>query len=137
MHMSFVFAAESASGIAALGVDVKALVLQIMTFVLVFLLLKKFALSKIVSALEERRNTINQGVKLGQELAAEKEKLSQEVEKVLRGARLEADKIMAAGREEANLLMKEAEAAAAKKLRFCWRMLKRALKKRWNALARH
>jgi hypothetical protein len=41
------FAAEE-GGIAALGVDGKALVLQIITFVLVFWLLKKFAMPKIV-----------------------------------------------------------------------------------------
>lgn len=115
---SHIFAAGSAQesgGIAALGVDVKALLLQIITFVIVFWLLKKFALDKIVQTLEERRKTIDKGVELGIKMSEEKQRLSQEVAAVLQKARAEADKIMAAGHHEAGMLLKEAEASAARK----------------------
>ena len=108
-------AQESSGGIGALGVDFKALLLQIVTFVIVFLLLKKFALDKIVQTLEERRKTIDKGVDLGIKMSEEKERLSQEVAAALKKARLEADKIIAAGHHEAGILLKEAEASAARK----------------------
>ena len=108
-------AAEKKGGIGALGVDGKALVLQIITFLIVFWLLKKFAFSKIITTLDERRNTIDQGVELGIQMAAEKEKLSQEIEKVLQKARVEADKIIAGGHQEASQLIKQTETDALKK----------------------
>lgn len=106
---------ETKGGIAALGVDGKALVLQIITFIVVFVLLKKFALDKIVQTLEERRKTIDAGVELGREMAQEKERLDEEVEKVLKKARIEADKIIAAGHVEVGTLLKEAEEVAARR----------------------
>lgn len=101
--------AEGSSGIAALGVDVKALVLQIVTFVIVFLLLKKFAFSKIVATLEERRRTIDDGVKLGREMADEKAKLESQIADIMRKAREQADGIITAGHQEASELIKKAE----------------------------
>ena len=108
-------AAEGSGGIAVLGVDLKSLMLQIVSFVLLFWLLKKFAFGKIVNALDERRKTIDQGVELGLKLAEEKERLDAEIEKHLHKARLEADKIIAAGRQEVSAMLKEAETTAAKK----------------------
>jgi F-type H+-transporting ATPase subunit b len=111
-----VFAAEeSAGGLASLGVDFKALILQILTFVLVFVLLKKFAFDKIVKMLDERRETIDQGVELGQQMAEEKARLDEQVDIVLQKARSEADKIITAGHQDAADLLKEAEERAAKK----------------------
>jgi F-type H+-transporting ATPase subunit b len=111
---SRMFASEG-GGIAALGVDGKALILQIITFVLVFFLLKKFALSKIIDQLEKRARTINDGVKLGLEMQKAKDELEVKTEEILRKAREQADKIIAAGHADAKELVKAAEAAAAHK----------------------
>ncbi len=110
-----IFAAEGSSGIAALGVDLKSLLLQIATFVLVFWLLKKFAFAKIISALDERRRTIDQGVDLGIKMAEEKQRLDQQVEELLHKARLEADKIITAGQQDVAAMLKSAEDDAARK----------------------
>lgn len=111
---SRVFAASG--GISSLGVDVKALILQIVTFVIVFLLLKKFAFKKIVATLEERRKTIDAGVHLGQELTAEKAKLEDEINKIMQDARAQADKIIGAGHSEASQIVKDAEDQAIKRV---------------------
>ncbi len=108
------FAAEG-GGIAALGVNGKALLLQIITFIIVFLLLKKFALGKIVATLEKRNQTINDGVKLGLEMQKAKEELETKTQELLASARGEADKIIAAGHDDAKELIKAAETAAAHK----------------------
>lgn len=109
------FAAEGGGGIAVLGVDLKSLILQIVSFVLLYWLLKKFAFAKIISALDERRRTIDQGVELGLKLAEEKDRLDTQVEKLLNKARLEADNIIVAGRQDVSAMLKEAETAASKK----------------------
>lgn len=107
--------AESAGGIASLGVDLKGLLLQIVTFLIVFFLLKRFALDKIVATLEKRHQTINDGVRIGQEMAAQKAELDSKITKALHKARVEADRIIASGHQEAHDLLKEAEEAAVKK----------------------
>src|SRR5690349_4409940 len=92
---SRILAAESTGGVAALGINLKALILQVITFLIVFWLLKRFALTKIVQTLEERRQKIDEGVTLGREMEAEKAKLQDQVKASLQEARSEADKIIA------------------------------------------
>ncbi len=106
---------EEPTGIAALGLDPLAILAQAATFLLLFYVIKKFALDKIVKTLEERRKTIDSGVRLGREMEAEKEHLSHEIEKELQKARQEADKIIASSHKEAGEIIKEAEAAAGRK----------------------
>jgi F-type H+-transporting ATPase subunit b len=109
--------AEGGSGgIGALGVDLKALVLQIVTFVIVFWLLKKFALDKIIKTLDERRKTIDDGVEFAREMEAEKAGLDERVQEMLAKAQAKADKLLAQGKTEAAELIKQAEADAAKRM---------------------
>jgi len=108
-------ASEEPQGIAALGLDPLAILAQAATFLLLFFIVKKFALDKIVKTLEERRKTIDDGVRLGREMEAEKERLSEEISKELHKARIEADKIIAASREEASGILHDAQEAAARK----------------------
>jgi F-type H+-transporting ATPase subunit b len=114
----FLFAAEggSTSGIGALGISPSAFIIQLITFVLVFLLLKRYAFGPIIRLLEERRKVIDEGVKAGQQMAKEREKLEQEIAQVMRDARIEADKIIATGNKEAREIMREAEKGAQRKV---------------------
>lgn len=108
-------ASESAAepqGIAALGLDPWAILAQAVTFLILFWLIKKFALGKIVKTLEDRRQTIDKGVLLGIEMEKEKSALDEKVEELLQKARVEADKIIAGGKTEATEIIKEAEDAA-------------------------
>lgn len=107
--------AEEASGIGALGIDPLAILAQAATFLLLFFIIKKFALEKIVATLEKRRKTIDDGIRLGREMEAEKEKLDEKVNDTLKKARLEADKIIADSHEEAGAAIKHAEELANRK----------------------
>lgn len=104
------------SGIGALGIDVFAILAQAATFLLLFILVKKFALDKIAATLEERRQTIDNGVRLGQKMEAESAKLEETVEERLRQARTEADKILAEAHSEAGSVVKAAEVQASAKV---------------------
>ena len=109
-------AAEEATGIAALGIDPLAILAQAATFLLLFWVVKKFALDKIGATLEERRKTIDQGVRLGQKMEAEQAKLEEKIEAELRKTRNQADKIIAEAQNEAGELVKAAEVRAAEKV---------------------
>lgn len=118
IHLLTVFGAtgEQPQGIAALGIDPLAILAQMATFVVLFIVIKKFALDKIVANLEERRKTIDAGVRLGQEMEAEKEKLDEQIEKTLQKARNQADEIIAEAHEESGKLVKSAEDKANEKV---------------------
>jgi F-type H+-transporting ATPase subunit b len=116
LHTSRILGEESSGGgIAALGVDLKALILQMATFLIVFLILKKFAFDKIVKTLDERRDKINEGVSLGLEMEKARAKLDDELKARLQKARQEADGIIAGARQEAGEVLKAAEQSASRK----------------------
>lgn len=108
-------ATEEVSGIGALGIDILAILAQAATFLVLFFILKKYALDGIVKTLEKRRHTIDDGVRLGREMEAEKQQLDAKVEEMLRTARLKTDEIIAGGQKEAGEIIKAAEDAASRK----------------------
>lgn len=104
--------AAEASGLAALGVDGKAFLIQFVTFVLVFFVLKKYAFTPIIASLEARRKTIEDGLKLTTEMVEERAKLEKEVAKIEQEARKESDQILASTRDQADGIVKAAELKA-------------------------
>jgi F-type H+-transporting ATPase subunit b len=110
------FAADSSSsGLGALGVDGKAFLIQLITFVLAYLVLRRYAFQPILKALRERRETIDKGVKLGEEMQRERTKLDQQIEDALHEARQQADGIIASAQESAREAIREAEDKAREK----------------------
>lgn len=106
---------DSSSGIGALGFDPKAFLIQLITFVLAYLVLRRFAFGPIVKLLNERRETIERGVKLGEEMRQEKAALEQQVEDQLREARQKADSMIAGAEDSARESIREAEEKARQK----------------------
>ncbi len=109
------FAAESSSGIGALGISLSAFIIQLLTFVLVFMLLKKYAFAPIIKLLQDRRKVIDDGVKMGETLAKEQTKFDTKLAETMSKAREEADHIIATGNKEARELVREAEKTAHRK----------------------
>lgn len=111
------FGAEAAEkeGFAALGFDPKAFLIQLVTFLLVFYILKKFVFGKVVDMLEKRRKTIEEGVKLSAEAKAQAEKLEIEIAESRKEARREADKLLAATKDQADDIIRSAEQSAVTK----------------------
>ncbi len=109
-------AAEESAGIAALGIDPLAILAQAGTFLVLFWIVKKFALQNIVNTLEQRRKTIDNGIRLGQKMEAEQAKLEEKVEAELRAARVQADKLIADAHREAGEVVRGAEDRATEKV---------------------
>lgn len=105
----------SSSGLGALGVDPKALVVQLITFVLALWVLKRYAFKPINKVLLERRELIASGVKLGEDMHKEKAKLDSKVNATLNDARTQADGIVAAAQDAARDTVREAETKAREK----------------------
>ncbi|MEO7364008.1 MAG: F0F1 ATP synthase subunit B [Candidatus Saccharimonadales bacterium] len=105
-------AAEQTSGIGALGISGSHLVVQLITFVLAYLVLRKFAFGPILKVLAERRDTIEKGVKLGEQMQKERAELDKTVTAELHKARQEADTILAEAGDNAKSTVRAAEDTA-------------------------
>lgn len=108
-------AAEHAEESGILGFSPQAFIIQVITFILVFALLKKFAFDRIVKMLDERHKVIDEGVRHGLNMKQEREKFEKEISQTARNARHQADEIIGDAQKEARDIIREAEKAANKK----------------------
>lgn len=108
-------AAEESQGIAALGIDPTVILLQGITFIVFFMIVKKFAFTKIVKVLEERRLAIENSLDKAQELTRQNEAAQEQINELLRQARKDAENVIAKSHEEAGSIVEEATEAAEKK----------------------
>jgi F-type H+-transporting ATPase subunit b len=107
--------ADSSSGIGALGLNLTSFLIQLGTFIIAFLVLRRWAFKPILEVLKQRRDTIEQGVALGEKMQKEQAELEQKVAKALREARAEADKIIADASDRGRQSVAAAEAKAKEK----------------------
>ena len=108
-------AAEESEGIAALGIDPLAILAQGATFLLFFFLIKKFALTKIVKTLEDRRKAIEGSLDKAEELTKQNEQAEKRVNALLSEARKESEDIINKSHEEAGSIITTAEDKAGEK----------------------
>lgn len=106
---------EEPAGIAALGLDWKAIIAQGVTFLIFLLIVKKFAFSKVVGVLEERRVKIEDSLDKAEELTHQNEAAEKRVNELLHQARKEAEEIIGKSHEEAGSIIQEAQDAAGAK----------------------
>jgi F-type H+-transporting ATPase subunit b len=109
------FGSDSSSGIGALGVDGKALVIQLITFVLAYFVLRRYAFKPILKVLQERRDLIEQGVSLGEQMKKDQANVEAEIATKLQEARAEADGIIASAEETSKQTVRDAEDKARQK----------------------
>lgn len=104
--------AHEATGVAALGIDGKSLLIQLTTFVLAYFVLRRFAFGPILKVLAERREKIESGVALGEQMQKERAELDKKVAETLHETRKEADSIIASAQDTAKQTVREAEEKA-------------------------
>jgi len=107
--------AASKSGIAAIGLDVKSLILQIINFAILLLILKKFAYKPIVGILEERRKKIEESLKTAKEIEEEKKRMEKIKEDVIKQTNLKSQEIIDQSRKQSQEIIKNAEISAQKR----------------------
>lgn len=115
MHILVTQFGDSSSGIGALGLNLSSFLIQLGTFIIAFLVLRKWAFKPILKVLNERRETIEKGVSLGEQMQKDQAEMETKVAEALRAARVEADKIIADASERGRQAVAEAEAKAKEK----------------------
>ena len=106
---------DSSSGLGALGISLSNFLIQLGTFIVAFLILKKWAFKPILKVLRERRELIDKGVHLGEEMKHQQKELDKKVEGELKKAREKADGIIANSQSEARRIIREGEDTASQK----------------------
>jgi F-type H+-transporting ATPase subunit b len=101
--------------LSALGIDGMLLVLQAGAFLVLVIILGKFAYPPIMKALEQRRKTIEEGLAAAKQAEEKLTDVEQRVDEAIRAARGEAREIIAHSKKEATTLLAEAEARAQKR----------------------
>ena len=107
--------AAPAGGIAALGLDWKAFLFQLISFVIVLLILHKFVFGKLVHTLEQRQKAVEDSLKHAAETEEKLKNAQKTIADMLADARTEADALVAAGHKEAAQMVEAAEAKAVKR----------------------
>ncbi len=108
----------SSSGIGALGFSLSSFFIQLITFILAYLVLRKWAFGPILKRLNERRDLITKGVGLGEEMQKEKQSLEDKLAKEVAKARAEADDIISSAADTARETVQNAQGEAAAKAEF-------------------
>jgi F-type H+-transporting ATPase subunit b len=107
--------AESAGGLGALGINLQGFVFQLITFVIVLVVLRKYVYSRLIDTLEARRNTVLESLKQADESAKQLESAEKKVSALIKEARGEADNIVAVAHKEATKMVEDAELKANKR----------------------
>ncbi len=110
------FSDVNASGLGALGVNGQAFLIQVISFAIVFLILKRYAFKPIIKVLNDRRKLIDGGVKLGEDMKKKSAELEAEVAEKLRVARIKADSMVSSAQLEAREVLLTAENNAKEKV---------------------
>lgn len=102
----------SGSGLGAFNLNVKDFVIQLVTFVLVFLVLRKWVVPKIVETIDKRQQTLEQSLanaKATEEALAQAEARAEEI---LSKARAQADEALSEAKDAGADIVAKAETAA-------------------------
>ena len=101
-----------ASGLGSLGLSLSAFLIQLGTFIIALLVLRKWAFKPIMKVLNERRLTIEKGVSLGEQMEKDKAELEAKISHALNETRAQADKILSDASSSAKQMVREAEEQA-------------------------
>jgi F-type H+-transporting ATPase subunit b len=110
INLSTQFAQTSSSGgISSLGLNVKSFVFQLITFVIVLLILRRWVFPKLVATLEERRKVLEQSLVQARQTEETLHETEAKSEQVLQKAREQADAALADAQNRAKEIISEAE----------------------------
>lgn len=103
-------ATQSSGGIGALGLDIRALLFQILNFAILLGLLRLFAYKPILNVLNQRRQKIEEGLATADQIAKARAALEQEKKAILTQAQQEALALVTRSEDRAKALIAQAEA---------------------------
>ena len=110
------FAADSsASGISSLGLNVKGFVFNLITFLIVLLILRKYVFPTLVNTLEARRKALEESLSQAKATEEALTKAEAKAEEILAKARSQADAAMADAKTRVDEIIAAGEKAASER----------------------
>jgi len=116
-HIIFIANAEAAGGdlLGALGIDWKLLIIQLVSFLILLAILKKFVFPALFAAIDKREKAIDESVKAAEQAKNAAETAEANTEKQLEQAKKDAAAIVQTAHHEAAAIAGDAEGKARKK----------------------
>lgn len=112
----YFFAAESgSSGISSLGINLKSFLFQLITFLIVLLILRRWVFPKLVATLEERRKTLEESLNQARLTEETLQKAEAKADEILQKARADADAALAEAHTKAEEIITKGETAASER----------------------
>jgi F-type H+-transporting ATPase subunit b len=103
------FAEGSSGGISSLGLNLKSFLFQLITFVIVLLILRRWVFPKLVATLEERRKVLESSLEQARKTEETLRKTESSTAEILSKARDEADAALSDAQVRAKEIIAEAE----------------------------
>lgn len=115
ISLQFAETGGSANGIGAFNLNLKSFLFQLITFIIVLLILRRWVFPKLVATIEQRQQTLENSLvqaKKTQEALASAETKAEEI---LARARAQADEALAEAKKAAAAIIADGETAAGKR----------------------
>ncbi|MBX4199383.1 F0F1 ATP synthase subunit B [Candidatus Saccharibacteria bacterium] len=106
-------ATDSSGGLGAFNINLKDFIFQLITFLIVLAVLRKWVIPKIVETMDKRQQTLEQSLANAKATEEALAKAEVRAEEILGRARKEADEALAETKKAAAGVIADAEAAAA------------------------
>jgi F-type H+-transporting ATPase subunit b len=110
-HIPIQFADDS-SGLGAFNVNLKDFIFQMITFVIVLLVLRKWVVPKVVQTMDARQSTLEKSLKDAKATEEALAKAQAKAEEILSQARAQADEALAEAKDAGADIISKAENAA-------------------------
>lgn len=107
---------EPTGGIATLGINLNIFIAQLINFLIVLLVLWKFAYKPILNILDERSQTIEKSLKQSKEIEERLNRVEIEQKEIIQSAKQDATIILETARQEADVRKQELLVAAKKEV---------------------
>lgn len=95
------------TGISAIGIDWKLLIAQIINFLILLYLLKRFLYRPILNILDKRQKEVDEGLKAATHSKDIEQKMLERQKEIMKDTRAEAQNIIAVARDEAEKIKAE------------------------------
>ncbi len=110
--LTFAETTDANNGIGAFHVNLKSFIFQLVTFVIVILVFKKWILPPISKTLEDRRKNLEESLENTKKTEAILATAEEKSQTILHEAREQADKVLAEANDQAKEVISKAESAA-------------------------
>ncbi len=108
-NIVFAQASDSSGGIGAFNINLKSFIFQLVTFVIVLLIFKKWLLPPITRTLEERQKTLEESLTNAQKTEEALRQAESKAAETLQAARAQADQALVDAQTEARKIISQAE----------------------------